>query len=489
MKKATILAYFMDFLEVGGKELAIEIHTDTTTISKWRTGTRRLLSDSEPCRAIATFFLSDRFSFRRKELEQLLDGMIDGFSQFTNEEKLDGLCHLLSRGSKHTSVDNCGQEDTDSYQSVMQVYSGDYSGWKRSIEQFWNVSLSTLPTQITLCDFGDIDWSATEPDRFLLTSDYVIACVNKGHRVCIIDILGSSYRSYEVLGRWMDMYMTDGVDMRYIISNFTDAEKGSYYCVKDKLALVGYYFEEKPHLLTYTHYTDCRMRNYYQARVEDYLARSKPVFFKLRLAEHMQTLSIMEQNLNMFDPTYMLCPMPTYINMPPELLGEILEENHVDRAQIERCLDIVTKRHNIRHRCKYIQMYDIDAMEKWLQCSRRQAQMLSRIIGRPIYITKQQYLRQLRYISETVERGEMEIDLISFKDMGVYKEGISVVAQEGRLAIIWDDTRYDNLIYSTEPTYVGGFVSYLEKLHASIPPMSKNMDWVKQRLCEYVEKG
>ena len=489
MKRETALAYVMDLLGVGGKELAMEINTDTTTVSKWRTGRRKLLPDSQHCRAIAAFFLSDRFSVCRKELEKQLDLVIDGFPALPYEKKLDGLCYVLSREDLRTGDGSGSQRNQASYRAGTQIYSGDYQGWKLSIEQFWNVSLTSAPTQITLCDFGDIDWSTTEPERFLLTSDYVIACVKKGHRVCIVDILGNSYRSYEVLGRWMSMYMTDGVELRYIIGNFTDAEKGSYYCVRDKLMLVGYYFENKPDLMTYAHYTDYRMRRYYQARVENYLVRSQPVFSKLRLAEHMETVNIMEQNLNAFDPTYMICPMPTYINMPPALLEEILEQNGVDRTQIERCMDIVTKRHDIRHRCRYIQMYDLDAIEKWLQHKEWKVHMLSRIIGRPIFMTKQQYLRQLQYISETLERGEMEIDLISFKDMGITQEHMSVVAQAGHLAIIWDDSRYENLIYSTEPTYVGGFVSYLEDLHASIPPMNKNLDWVKRRFQEYVTNG
>jgi hypothetical protein len=484
-----MLAYFMDLLQVSGKELAVEIDTDTTTVSKWRTGKRKLSADSETCRAIAAYFLSDRFSLHQKELDRQLNLVIDGFSALSYGEKVEGLCYLLSRGNIQAIDDTSGREDMVNYQAAMRVYSGDLEGWKLSMEQFWKAALSARPTQITLCDFGDIDWSTTERERFHLTSDYVIACVKRGHRVRIIDILGNSYRSYEVLGRWMDMYMADGVDLNYIIGNFTDAEKGNYYCIRDKLALVGYYFEQKPQLLTYTHYTDYRMLSYYQARVEDYVARSKPVFFKLRLAEHMETVNLMKKNLSVFDPTYMICRVPTYINMPPELLAEILEENGVDRVQIERCIGTVTKRHQMRHHCKYIQMYDIDAIEARLQMETHTAKMLSRIIGRPIYVTREQYLRQLQYVSDTVERGEMEIDLISFRDMGIQEKDVSVVAQAGRLVIIWDDSKYDNLIYSTEPTYIGGYVSYLQNLYGRIPPINKNMDWVRRRLREYVASG
>jgi hypothetical protein len=489
LKKDTALAYLMDLLEVGGKELAIEIKTDTTTISKWRTGKRKLSYGSDSCLAIASFFLSDRFSFCREEMEARLDRVIDGFSALSDEDKIEKLCFFLSRGDRNEKNGALCGKDMISYRAEMQVYSGDYEGWKSSLEQFWNVARSSDKTEITLCDFGDIDWSTTEPERFLLTSDCVIDCVQRGHRVCIIDILGDSYRSYETLDRWMDMYMTEGVDVRYIIGNFTDAEKGNYYCIKDKLALIGYYFEQDLSLLTYTHYTDYRMLNYYQARVGDYVASSKPVFDKLLLAEHMETVSIMEKNLTALEPTYMIGQAPTYINMPPELLCEILESNGVDQAQINRCEDTLAKRHQIRRRCKYIQMYDIDTMEERLRHDKNEAAMLSRIIGRPIFITKKQYLRQLQYIAESVELGEMEIDLISFRDTGVKENGISVVAQLGRLAIVWNGSKYNNLIYSTEPTYIGGFVSYLEDLYSRIPPMNKNMDWVKQRLRGYVENG
>ncbi|MGE4352546.1 MAG: hypothetical protein AB7D36_00475 [Oscillospiraceae bacterium] len=489
MKKDTTLAYFMDLLEVGGKELAIEIGTDTTTISKWRTGKRRLSAESGACRAIAAFFLSDRFSFHRRALEGQLDRVIDGFSTLPYDEKIKGLCYILGKGNVQAIEGAHGRRDMVSYQATTQVYSGEYEGWKLSIEQFWAVALAAEPTQITLCDFGDIDWNTTEPERFRYTSSYVIECVKRGHRVCIIDILGDSYRSYEILGRWMDMYMTDGVDIHYIIGNFTDAEKGSYYMIKDKLALVGYYYENKPELLTYTLYTDYRMLYYYQARVEDYISRSKPVFFKHSLTNHMETVNLMANNLCAFDPTYMVCPVPTYINMPPELLREVLEKNGVAKSQIELCLDTLVKRQNIRHHCKYIQIYDIDAIEERLQLQQTEAYMLSRIIGKSVYMTKEQYLRQLQYVSETVERGEMEIDLVSFKAMGIYRNEVSLVTQVGRLAIIWDDSRYDNFIYSTEPTYIGGFFSYMENLYASLPPINKNMDWVRHRLREYVSNG
>lgn len=485
MKTETTLAYLMQLLDVSGKELAVEADTDTTTVSKWRTGKRRLAAESGACRAVAAFFLSSRFAVRGAELNSFMEGLVSGFSDMDAGKRLEAMCYVLSRPRLMGA--SAAGEGLTGYQSTVQVFSGDFEGWKNSSARFWQTAAGR-PRDIILCDFGDIDWNSARPEYLQITSRSVMEAAASGSRVCIIDVLGDSYRSYDVLMRWMDMYMTVGVDMRCISASFTDAEKGCYYLIRDSLALVGYSFEGRPELLTYTHFSDHRMLSYYQARVMDYVSRSRPLFFKLHLAQHMETVRLMAQNLNAFDPTYMICPAPTYINMPPELLQEVLESNSVAETQIDLCLETLHKRHEIRQRCKYIQIYDMDAMEERLLAPRCEAPMLSRIMGRPIYMTGDQYRRQLEYIAEILERGEMEIDLVSFRELGVDEKSASIVAQSGHLVIIWDDRRYDHLIYSTEPTYVGGFVTNLERLYEKLPPINKNMDWVRHRLREYTQR-
>lgn len=487
MKCETIFAYLMDLLEVSGKELALEIGTDTTTVSKWRNGKRRLTADSAYSRAIAAFFLSERFSVQRPELERQLAQQIEGFPELNPGTQVERLCYLLSAGE--LPFDLQGRENDTSYQSQIKVYAGDLTGWKQYMNLFWRMAQEAEPTKITFCDFGDVDWNTTEQIRFEMMIGHVIRAVGQGHQVCIIDILSDSYRSYEVLGRWMDMYMTDGVDIHYIIGNFTDAEKGSYACLQDKAVSVGYYFENRADLLTYTFYTDQRMRNYYQARVEDYRARSKPIFKRLNLTRHIDIVELMAEHLSTFDTTYMICPVPTYIAMPQPLLNRIMRQNGIGEEEIDRCLQTVHKRHEIRHHCKYIQIYDSDAIEQRLQEERSEVTTLSRVFGRPIWMTHEQTVEQLRYVQQVVERGEMEVVLVPFRKMGLDENGVSMIVQNGKLAIIWDDGRYDNLLYSTEPTYIGGYYKYLQSTYDIIHPMYKNMAWVRQRLQEYIENG
>ncbi|MGE4549070.1 MAG: hypothetical protein AB7C89_05905, partial [Intestinibacillus sp.] len=438
-------------------------------------------------RAIAAFFLSERFSVRRPELERRLAQQIEGFSELAPETQAERLCCLLGAGE--LPFDLQGRENDTSYQSQIKVFSGDLTGWKQYTDLFWRMVQEAEPTDITFCDFGDVDWNTTEHIRFEKMIGHVIRAVRQGHRVCIIDILSDSYRSYDVLGRWLDMYMTDGVDIHYIIGNFTDAEKGSYACLRDKAASVGYYFENRPDLLTYTFYTDQRMRNYYQARVEDYRARSKPIFKRLSLGRHTDIVDLMAEHLSTFDPTYMICPEPTYIAMPQPLLNRILRRNGVGEEEIDRCLQTVHKRHEIRHHCKYIQIYDSDAIERRLQEERSEVTTLSRVFGRPIWMTREQTVEQLKYVQQVVERGEMEVVLAPFEKIGLDESGVSMIVQNGKLAVIWHDGRYDNLLYSTEPTYIGGYYSYLQSTYEAIPPMYKNMAWVRQRLQEYIGNG
>ena len=97
MKTETTLAYLMQLLDVSGKELAVEADTDTTTVSKWRTGKRRLAAESGACRAVAAFFLSSRFAVRGAELNSFMEGLVSGFSDMDAGKRLEAMCYVLSR--------------------------------------------------------------------------------------------------------------------------------------------------------------------------------------------------------------------------------------------------------------------------------------------------------------------------------------------------------------------------------------------------------
>lgn len=480
------LGYIMSLLGLTGKTLAIEIGIDMTTISKWKNGQRKLRHRSKYTDTLARYFFSEAFTYQKNQLLTLLSSSgyeIDGMD---DEALINALkVWLTEDGKLYSLTETPPQEDEV---AKVQIYKG-YEGWKKSMEIFWQRVLS-LPAgqKVTLGDFGDIKWDLVDQSMLQDTINNMLKAISMGHKLTIIDYMTNEYKPYVVILRWLKIYLSQNVEVRYIYKQDEAYFNEAIYTIEGNLAIVGMSIEKDHSDHIAMVYEDKTSIDFYNKVIKAYYGKSDKLIQTVDIKEPANILKVMEDNFNEKQTTYMINPMPTFRNMPIHLLERILKDNEVSPHIIELCVDANKRRRALRNRCKYVQIYDLDALENAVTKNFIIDYDLSIIVGKEIRI-KQHYFREhLEYLTTVSNREDYTMVLVSFDSLKLNVDKTSICVQDDSIVIAWHPEKYERAIYCQELTVIGGYFQYLKELWHQIPPISKSDPWRQKQLNRLLER-
>lgn len=487
------IGLLMDMLDVTGKELAYAIGTDTTTVSKWRSGHRKLKYRSKYINHIAEFFLSDAFLYHRPKIAALLreDGSVCEVDPSDDKQMIEALSVWLT----NESVEVIAKKNiSTNYEIVpLEVYSG-YEGWKKAIGNFWNSILhderEAMPRgDVYIGDFGDVQWDLVEQNFIQEMVENIKKIVKLGHKVIIIDKMTDEYKPYVVILRWLPIYLSENVEVRYFQKDVEEFYNKGIYVFKDSVALVGMSIEKNSVESISMIHTDKRSVKFYLNTVRYIAGKSRKLIYTSELKDPMHMVKVMEENFKENRVTYMINHMPTFRNMPIDLLEDILKDNNVDDELKKLCVKANLKRKEIRDRCNYIQIYDLDTIEEAVRKDYIVDFELSRVIGREARIKKEFFRKHLLYLKEIKFTDTYQMVVTSFKDLNLNVDNSSISVQDDGIVIAWNPMYYDRAIYCKELTVVGGYFNYLKDIWNHIPLISKKEKWTKKRIMYLLDYG
>lgn len=487
----TRLGHLMELLNVTGKELAKEIGTDTTTISKWKNGQRKLRHRSVYCKKISTYFLSEKFQLQRGAIEKLLE--LDSYDTKGKEEKdLEEVLQLWLTEESMIQVKkewNSQKGGTKLSLNLIQTYEK-LEGWKKALDEFWEyLDQVKEPVTIYLGDFGDIQWDIVPKECIHSIVKYSLQMIEKGHSVVIIDKIKNEYKPYITLFRWLPLYMSKNVEVLYYQAGEKEFYQQSIYAGENEVVMIGIKGEEEKNAhITMLHKEKASVK-FFTDLVKNIAKQSKKLIYHTNVQNTFEMFEIMEKYLKPKQLTYMINRLPSFRNMPLELLDEILEDNQVSGKVKENCLLANQKRRAYRRQFNYRQIYDLDAIEEAVRQEYVIEYDLSRVIGKTIYLTKAQFRKQLEYISQTTSTDSYVMVLTSFQNLNLNVEDTSMIVQDDSVAIAWNSKHYETRIHSTELTLVGGYFQYLKKLWNEIPLISKNDQWTQKQFERILSKN
>lgn len=486
MQTNSRISYLMELLGISGKELAMEIGTDTTTVSKWRNGQRKLKYRSKYTRKIVTYFLSDTFLLHREKLFSLLKNYNIDISNRAENEIIEMLCVWMTEEVEDSFIQLEAKCKEDTIVPV-EVYSGN-EGWFAGAKSFWDYVIELPPGQtVYIGDFGDVQWDALGQTAVREMVSSIYRCVKRGHKVIIIDKMTDEYKPYVVILRWLPIYLQKGVEIKYFQKDMKEFYKKSVYAVENHIALVGMSLEkEKADNLTMVHRDEISVSFYYKM-IASIANNSKQLIFTSKLSNTMKMVEIMKENFNPMKLTYMIHHMPTFHNMPVSLLEEILKDNEVSEQQMELCLLVNEKRREIRNQCNYIQIYDLDALEEAIQKDYIVDYELSKVLGKEARIKKDQFREHLKYLAKITTTSTYTMVLTSFKELNLNVDNTSIIVQDDSIVIAWNAQLHDRRMYCKELTVVGGYFNYLREIWNRIPAISKNDNWTTKQLNRMLE--
>jgi len=488
METKTSLGFLMEALGISGKALAIELGVDTTAVSKWRNNKRKLTYGSEYIKKIAYYFLSDTFIHKRKFLLEVMEKEKPGIAQAPLEEQVKILCRVLSDNTLQIIATKKNQTD-DQYETSMQVFSAKKNGWYKANNAFWQfINSKEEKGTIILGNFGDINWKNADVKMIENMKQHVIEAVEKGYKVKIIESIGDAYKSYEVLFRWLSMYINEGVEVYYIEQDIKkQLMRMRVYTYNHEAALVNHCISEQGQEMVFNLYTDPLTAGFYGKWMDEMLTKTRRMIRLIEVKDTVYLGNLLDENLEPGTITYMINPVPTFINMPPKLVREILEDNDVEEEQIEYCILTNKVREKIRMRCNFYQLYDLDQIVKRIEEENYIEFTLSKILKKNIVVTREQFKKQLLHIKEEMQSPKYNVYLSSFK-RELEMEPLSLVIQEDNIAIVWDQEQYDHMLYSQEITFVGGFVDYVEEMFDKIPLIKRKKEWTHKKIKSLINK-
>ncbi|MDR0197689.1 MAG: hypothetical protein LBI36_05665 [Oscillospiraceae bacterium] len=473
----TRLALLMDFLNISGKELAIFLKMDTGSFSKLRRGKRKLNRTSAYSGRIADYVLGKDFAAVQNELFAFLAKHGCRLGNVPSENRAEKLrLWLTARTPENKNA-----------ATVLGPYYG-YDGWKSAMREFWeSAKESGNARPVYAGDLGDVDWDLVE-QQFILELTRDIGSVTRNSRPVIITTVATAdYQSYVALMRWLPIYLNKRVEVRYVQEDFNTAFSTGIYIAEGNAAMINTGLRGRRECSQSLIYQDSRGQAFCAELLRELTKNSKRLFDHSLLSQPLAMIELMERHIRPEPLTFMINSLPSFLNMPLELLSEILDDNGVDGEKSALCLDANRRRRILRDRCNYFQIYDSAALEKALYAEYTVENDLSRVIGREVRITREQFRRQLEFIAKTRNTERYRLALVDFNDINLIAKGSAIVVQDDSVVFAWNSHISEMRIHCTELTVVGGFFNYLNDIWDKIPPIRKNDKWTDKQFARLLK--
>jgi len=476
------LGYIMSLLDLTGKTLALEVGIDMTTISKWKNGQRKLKARSIYAKELAIYFLSESFTYQRNQILTLLASSGFKVEAMDDGELVEALSVWMAEDTTLNSLMGAPKSETESNQVSVGIYKGN-DGWKQAMEVFWQKIVSLPAGQhIYIGDFGDIEWEFVDASVRKYMVDNMLKAISLGHKITIIDYMTNSYKPYVVILRWLQVYLSPNVDVRYIYNHGEASFNEAIYVVENQMSVVGMSIEKNFNEHITAIYQDEVTNLFYSKVIKTYLERSNQLIENSDLKDPSNILKIMESHFKEKQTTYMINPMPTFRNMPIDLLQKVLEDNAVPAYLKEMCLDANQKRRDLRNRCRYVQIYNLDALEAAVEKPYIIDYDLSIIVGKEVKIKQHFFREYLKYLTTISNTNRYTMVLTSFENIKLNVDQSSICVQDDSIVIAWHPEKFERAIYCKELTVIGQYFRYLKEIWHQIPPIAKSDTWRQKQL-------
>ena len=178
----------------------------------------------------------------------------------------------------------------------------------------------------------------------------------------------------------------------------------------------------------------------------------------------------------------MLDSVPTYRNMPEEILLEVLDKNKITgnlRDEIMKSYYWWQKFYSENSiRC----VFDIEETRKNLSSKKIIDYELSAITGKKIYVTEEEEKVHFKYLLYENTWKSFQIAYYPFSELELVYRYITKIAQGDTLLIMWSSMKSKNCLQYQETSYIGGCSRYLKRLWTGLPTGNRNKDCFYERV-------
>lgn len=479
------LKWLMRSLNISGIELAEVLEVDYSTVSKWRTGKRQLRYRSELLERLAEYALSCPAEREGHILRGVLSEAYPDRDILDREESKNALCLWLTVPEAPSGATRDGA--MGGRQSSFPVRVETSMGIRNMFQaqkRFFRLLREMEPGQtVTVTDFGAVNWSEVDLSLVEDSVAETLSALRCGHSMHIVDQITETYRPWFYMFRFIPIYLTENVTSYFYQDPKPSPLRQNVFLIEGKAALTISSTPADPNLVITALYREPEYVKFYGAIARTVLEGSHLSIHTMPLREIHGLLDIIASHIKSSRLLYMMNRLPSFRNMPQELLEEILRDNGVGGVLLEECLAANRKSAATRGRCQSRQIYDLDAIESAALQEELVEYDLSALTDRTIKITRKQFLRQLEHLKENIRDENYTLVLFPFSRLEMdAPPPFNIIVQDDSLSAAWDARQYARRMYSEDLSIVNGFYQYIDSVWAHIPLVCKTEEWCRKQI-------
>ncbi|WP_207706979.1 hypothetical protein [Alkalibaculum sporogenes] len=475
----------MDQFRVKGNDLADYLHIDNSLISKWKTGKRKLSSESETLNTIVDFFIKLDSNTDFLNILSLLRTAYPGVSMNGSDKMKILLKRWLTEDEAENYFLSKQIKNINVKMTQNILYKGD-DGRQRAAMDLVDLMLeSTDKEEIMIMDYDRSTWKYKDIDFHMRWFQKYEQIIEKGHKVVILDFEDRSFEDrLQQLTDWLGFYIRGNVEKYINYGEFKGIFKPSLLVLKDKAALFGITAEGFTSKMNVQITSDKVMIDHCTQLYEAAKSLCSPIFHPIKQGDLEQLLKIHLSMEREAGDMILKDTVPYCMLLPEELFYNILKENLVEEDRIETLLDYYNEYsetffkniHHFKYRVLLDEFYLENAMisQKELEYS-----FLSILTGKPIFVSKEYccyHLDHMMNLMNTYKNFEMSFG--SYQDKDHFK-GIDIYLKKYKMTIA---SGWSKSIYSREPSMNDTLYMYYTSLWDGMSSFDKDRTIVEQKI-------
>lgn len=489
------LGILMDSFAISGKDLSVLLHIDTSLVSKWRNGKRRMKPNSVYTGQIIKHVMALDSNNQYAKIRLLLSKDYVNIYKCTEPEIAIFLKDWL------TSNQISPEEKRDFFDEIREMHSTSqltvYSlsgtaGRRQAMQFFQRYAQHISPGVEILC-------YTTESLRWLNESDQFreewwtryLTLLESANTIKVIHPFNGSYENLAMsVLAWMPMHMT-GRTTAFFIPRYKDEQMAyTYYLIKDHLALYNWSSRQTPRELnTYLTHEPALIKDT-EMMLNSFLAESIRAFerfyFETKDDYINNLISVMERQA----PEYHWSVTLSGIFLPEDTLRSLLAENGVLPAELDECIERIKLMAELSTKSTHTHIVDLDKLRDVLTQDYIEIKELSFASGKLIKMRRWQFIRMIRNgLDLSIRSDNLRMCIASPVQLRRLGDTDIMAKEGGRICFSSSAGDRPIVLMTQELTIVAALYSYLEEVWNTTSNICRNKEYVKNQIIKLLDEA
>ncbi len=342
-KNLSAIGNIMELLNVSVQQLARYLYIDRTTISKWRTGSRKLSERSPYYDELVRYFVTQNKNLGNNPLKRLFSDIYPD-TLCDSDEQTAELVKRYLQDSKTSAIVGQIVEDMHKalYHANVSVFRG-AEGRKNAISMILNMAESSpIPCHIKIFELDQFEWLNRDMayvQTFLAKMDLL---TKRGHSFELTYSAGKTSLAFEAFVRALTgLIFNKNVKINLFQPSGQVWIMPSLYGIEGKCVAVGVNNEPNmDNMHTVVHFDEFTTSKYLQLHDRMVQLHTQPYLVTDDPEDKDRILELMQYTKTKKEPSYFYGRFIPIATMSEGLLQEILDANHLSQAEKQRALSL-----------------------------------------------------------------------------------------------------------------------------------------------------